>query len=326
MRGLGLLSTFILLLLCLGCTVFLVTPEPIPSPAAVSPKPGATATVVPPPTPAVQPSDTVAPTSEPSSTVTPYPSETPKGDETAMPENIVLTVVYENIPYRKELKTNWGFACVISGTERTILFDTGGDSPTLLANMGKMGIDPKSIDLVVLSHEHSDHVGGLAGFLDENPNVTVYMPASFSRGIKKSVTDVGGQVVKVGEPTLICQGVQSTGEMGTRIKEQGLVLDTPKGAVVVTGCAHPGIVKMVVRAKEVAQDDLLVVIGGFHLGDTSQAKITEIIADFQKMGVRYAAPCHCSGNVARTLFQRAYGDRYVEGGLGRVIRLDELAP
>jgi len=131
MRRLGLLSTFILLLLCLGCTVFLVTPESPPSPAAVPPKPGSTATVVPPPMPAVQPTDTVAPTSEPSPTVTPYPSETPKREKTAMPENIVFTVVYENLPYKKGLKTNWGFACVISGTERTILFDTGGDSPTL---------------------------------------------------------------------------------------------------------------------------------------------------------------------------------------------------
>ena len=243
-----------------------------------------------------------------------------------MPKKIVLTVVYENNPYKAGLKTNWGFACVISGTERTILFDTGGDSPTLLANMDKMEIDPKSIDLLVLSHEHSDHVGGLGGFLAENPNVTVYMPASFSQGIKDSVTRVGGQVVEVQEPALICQGVQSTGEMGTSIKEQGLILHTPKGAVVITGCAHPGIAGIVARAKEVAQDDLLFVVGGFHLGDTSQAKITEIIASFQELGVQYAAPCHCSGRVAQTLFQRAYGDRYVEVGLGRVINLDDLEP
>ena len=85
-----------------------------------------------------------------------------------MSEKIVLTVVYENNPYKAGLKTNWGFACVIEGMEHTILFDTGGDSPTLLANMDKMGIDPKSIDLLVLSHEHNDHVGGRGGLRAEH--------------------------------------------------------------------------------------------------------------------------------------------------------------
>ena len=60
---------------------------------------------------------------------------------------VTITVVYDNDPHQKGLNTGWGFACVIRGLERTVLFDTGGDGNTLLANMRALRIDPESIDL-----------------------------------------------------------------------------------------------------------------------------------------------------------------------------------
>jgi 7,8-dihydropterin-6-yl-methyl-4-(beta-D-ribofuranosyl)aminobenzene 5'-phosphate synthase len=90
-----------------------------------------------------------------------------------------ITVVYDNNPYKAVLTTSWGFACVIKGTEKTVLFVTGGNSAVLLNNMQQLGIDPEEIDIVVLSHIHGDHVGGLKVFLKENFNVTVYLPATF---------------------------------------------------------------------------------------------------------------------------------------------------
>jgi 7,8-dihydropterin-6-yl-methyl-4-(beta-D-ribofuranosyl)aminobenzene 5'-phosphate synthase len=85
---------------------------------------------------------------------------------------LLITVVYDNNPYIEGLTTSWGFACVIKEAEKTILFDTGGDSAVLLNNMQQLGMDPKEIDVVVLSHIHGDHVGGLNGFLQVNMNVT----------------------------------------------------------------------------------------------------------------------------------------------------------
>ena len=67
-------------------------------------------------------------------------------------KNLRIIVVYDNNPYKAGLTTSWGFACVIKGAEKTILFDTGGSSAVLLANMQQLGIDPKEIDIVVLSH------------------------------------------------------------------------------------------------------------------------------------------------------------------------------
>ena len=54
-------------------------------------------------------------------------------------------MVYDNNPYKEGLTTSWGFACVIKGAEKTILFDTGGDSAVLLDNMQQLGIDPNEI-------------------------------------------------------------------------------------------------------------------------------------------------------------------------------------
>ena len=72
--------------------------------------------------------------------------------------------------------------------------------------------------------------------------------------------------------------------------------------VVVTGCAHPGIVEMVRRAKESAGGEVALVMGGFHLGSASRRQVERIIADFRALGVRQVAPCHCTGDRAmRTL-------------------------
>ena len=87
-----------------------------------------------------------------------------------------LTVVFDNIPLEPDLRTDWGFAAVVRGYPRTILFDTGSDADVLLGNMEALGFDPAEIEIVVLSHPHQDHAGGLAGFLRVNPNVEVFVP------------------------------------------------------------------------------------------------------------------------------------------------------
>jgi len=239
-------------------------------------------------------------------------------------KNLSITVSYDNNPYNERLTTAWGFSCVIRGTEKTILFDTGGDGSILLANMEELGINPKEIDLVVLSHIHGDHVGGLPSFLRKNPEVVVYLPKSFPKGFKDGVKEYGAKVVEVQGPLKICQGVYSTGELGTWIKEQSLIIHTEKGLIVITGCAHPGIVKIVNKAKELFKDDVLLVMGGFHLGGESKGEIEKIVSSFRKLGVSYVGPCHCSGDAARQLFKKEYGENFINIGVGRVVTMNDL--
>ena len=109
---------------------------------------------------------------------------------------MTLTIVYDNRAGSKGLASAWGFSCLVEGLEATILFDTGGDAPTLLGNMAKLGIDPKRIDVLVLSHAHKDHVGGLAGFLEVHNHVSVYVLESFPESIGNQARDRGARVIQ----------------------------------------------------------------------------------------------------------------------------------
>ncbi|MBE0425895.1 MAG: MBL fold metallo-hydrolase [Nitrospirae bacterium] len=234
-------------------------------------------------------------------------------------EHINITVVYDNNPYKAGLETAWGFSCLVKGTDKTILFDTGGDGSLLLRNMKALGIDPKEIDLIFLSHIHGDHVGGLHGILERNPKVNVYLPRSFPESFKDAVKHYGAKVVEIQGSLKICEDVYSTGELGTWIKEQSLIIRTDKGLIVITGCAHPGIIEVVNKAKDLIKGDVLLVMGGYHLGGKSKGGIECIISDFMKLGVRYVGPCHCTGDKARQLFEKEYQRNYIDAGVGKVI-------
>jgi 7,8-dihydropterin-6-yl-methyl-4-(beta-D-ribofuranosyl)aminobenzene 5'-phosphate synthase len=231
---------------------------------------------------------------------------------------VMITVVYDNIPYDPRLQTAWGFGCLIETGEKTILFDTGGDGTILLKNMRMLGIDPESIEVVVLSHIHGDHTGGLASLLTAGARPTVYLPRSFPSDFKSRVR-AQADVVEVGGAAKIADGVYTTGEMGSGIVEQALVLQTSRGLVVVTGCAHPGISEMVARAIEIGGDGVYLVLGGFHLGGASEARVKEIIAEYQRLGVQKVAPSHCTGDKAIRLFRDVYGEDSIPSGAGQAI-------
>jgi len=68
----------------------------------------------------------------------------------------------------------------------------------------------------------------------------------------------------------------------------------------------------------------LLVMGGFHLGSTSEAEIKKIISKFKEMGVQYVGPSHCSGDKARKLFKDAYRQKFLEIGVGKKIDLTKI--
>jgi 7,8-dihydropterin-6-yl-methyl-4-(beta-D-ribofuranosyl)aminobenzene 5'-phosphate synthase len=236
---------------------------------------------------------------------------------------IEILVLYDNNPYASGLETGWGFSCLVRGLEKTILFDTGGDGDLLLANMHELGVDPREIDSVVLSHAHGDHTGGVEALLGENHDVTIHLLSSFPEGLKSRARSLGADVVEIDGPAEIVENARSTGPLGGGIEEQALVVRTKAGLVVITGCSHPGIVKTVASAKD-EDDDVLLVMGGFHLGSKNASQIGKVIDGLVGLGVSHAGPCHCSGDLARKLMKKRFSGGYVEVGVGRAIATDAL--
>jgi 7,8-dihydropterin-6-yl-methyl-4-(beta-D-ribofuranosyl)aminobenzene 5'-phosphate synthase len=233
---------------------------------------------------------------------------------------MTITVVFDNNRYDSRLDTSWGFSCVVELDETSILFDTGGDGGILLCNMSVLGLDPLEIDTVVISHIHGDHTGGLGSVLATGVQPIVHLPRSFPASFKDQVSS-RTEVQEVSGPAAIIDGVYTTGELGSGILEQSLVLDTSRGLVIITGCAHPGIVNIARRAKELYDDEIYLVLGGFHLGGKSRGELLNIIAELRQLGVEKVAPCHCTGEQAISMFAEEWGPDFIANGVGRVIEI-----
>ena len=267
----------------------------------------------------VPPTATPVPVSSPLATEKPLPTQVPTNTpEIVEGRPVTLTIVYDNNSYDPNLRTAWGFSCLVETSSATVLFDTGGDGPTLLGNMEALGIELQAIDAVVLSHIHGDHTGGLVALLSKGVMPTVFVPAAFPAGFKDSVR-ARTELMEVTGSAELFPGVWTTGELGSGIIEQALAIESDDGVIVITGCAHPGVVEMVRRAKEMLREPVALVMGGFHLGSASQSRISGIIDAFHEMGVHRVAPCHCTGDRARSMFAAAYGPGYIAAGVGRVI-------
>ena len=232
-----------------------------------------------------------------------------------------IITLFDNYLHNPELKTEWGFSCLIEGLEKTILVDTGSDGVLLLSNMRKLDLVTKKIDTIFISHDHWDHTGGLKEILKENANVDVLALPSFSKNLKSSITVTGAHLKENKGPNKICSHVYSTGTLGAAIEEQSLVIETEKGLVIITGCAHPGIVNIIKTAKDTLKQNVFLVFGGFHLGGYPHVELKRIIEQFQNLGIEKAGPCHCSGVRCREMFTNAYKGNFVNIGVGKIIEI-----
>jgi 7,8-dihydropterin-6-yl-methyl-4-(beta-D-ribofuranosyl)aminobenzene 5'-phosphate synthase len=220
------------------------------------------------------------------------------------------------------LRTAWGFACVIETGETKVVFDTGGEGTLLLENMRRLGIDPVDIDLVVLSHPHGDHTGGLSDFLHIHPRLPVYFPRSSPKSLSEQIKSASATPVPVSSFAEIQPGIFTLEEFEGAIPEQALAVRTPRGLVIVTGCAHPGIVTILSRAKKLfGAEPVHLLMGGFHLLRSSREEILEIVKGFREVGVQRVAPCHCTGDTARLIFSESYGKNYQAIGVGATIEI-----
>ncbi len=281
---------------------------------------------------------------------------TPQSAGPADPAKAQITILYDAFGKPSAMQKDWGFAALVEYGGKRILFDTG-DNPDILAQNAKAkGVDLSKLDFVVMSHRHGDHMGGMAYLLSVNPKVKIYapketfgvygfsLPSSFYRKDESLPPEqryydgAPPQVMKFGSawPGANFELIEKTTEVAPGIhlialvsdkpttlelRELSLAIDTPDGIVLVVGCAHPGIDKIVEAASAISKR-IHFIAGGFHLVVATDPDIQKIAAALRDTWhVDYVAPGHCTGEPTFAALKRAFDDRYLYAGLGTTIAL-----
>lgn len=223
------------------------------------------------------------------------------------------------------MTSSWGlsFYVEVFTEERrhTVLMDTSGSPHSLFQNSSRLHIDLSDVEAVFISHWHGDHSGCLIGILQQvGQTIPVYLPSRNLFGFR-GIVSAGGVPQVCSEPLEILKGIMSTGSMGVWTKEHSLLIKVrDKGLVLLTGCSHPGIEKIVRRALQILDTKVYAIIGGLHISSVKEGESTA--KNLQEMGVELISPCHCTGTSAKAGIKRVMNRRFVANGSGKTISID----
>jgi 7,8-dihydropterin-6-yl-methyl-4-(beta-D-ribofuranosyl)aminobenzene 5'-phosphate synthase len=227
-----------------------------------------------------------------------------------------ITVLYDAFGKTSTLTKDWGFAALIEYGGKRILFDTGNNTDIFAHNVEAKGVDLTQLDFAVVSHRHGDHTSGLNHLLRANPAVKIYapqenfgvfgaaLPGSFYRRNDQLPTDMRyfdgkppdtlrfgtpwpeGNFTWITKTTEVAAGfhlilLNGTWGVDLEVREISLAIDTPDGIVLIVGCSHPTIEKIVEAAKAVINKPIHLVLGGLHLLPAKDDQITGIAASLR---------------------------------------------
>ena len=283
-----------------------------------------------------------------------------EADADADADAVRITILYDAFGKRSAMEKDWGYSAFVEYGGKRILFDTG-DNPEVLAKNAKVkGVDLSRLDFVVLSHRHSDHMGGMDYLLRVNPNVKIYapkenfgiygfsLPSTFYRRDESLAPEqryYDGSpppVMKFGSawPHAHFDLIESTTQVapgihlislvsekaGTlELRELSMAIETPYGVVLIVGCSHPGI-ENIVRAAASINSHIHLVIGGLHLVAANDSDISGVVTSLHDTWqVDYVAPGHCTGEPTFAALKSAFGDRYLYAGLGTQLKIGATA-
>jgi 7,8-dihydropterin-6-yl-methyl-4-(beta-D-ribofuranosyl)aminobenzene 5'-phosphate synthase len=230
---------------------------------------------------------------------------------------MTFNILFNNVRGEKGYQTLWGFSCYIP--ELNLLFDTGSNGRFLLKNAKRMGIDFKKVKYLFISHSHWDHIGGIDTVIEENPNITIFVPSSLSKHLIKDLKTLVKEVIIINDKfSEILPNVYTTGIMPP-IEEQSMAINTPNGLIIITGCGHAGIINIQNRIKENLNKEIYYILGGFHLLRSSNEEIEKVI---QNLDTKFISPTHCTGEKAIKMIKTKFQQNFIKAGVGNIINLE----
>lgn len=267
-----------------------------------------------------------------------------------------ITILYDAFGTMPALRKDWGYAALVEAGGKRILFDTGNNGDTLALNAKALSIDLARLDMVVMSHRHGDHMGGLAYLLSVNPKVPIYapkegfgvyggdLPGSFYRRdeslaprqryydgkppelMRFGAAWPGAEFRLVDKSLEVAPGLHLislvSDKPGTlELRELSLAIQTPEGLAIVVGCSHPGIDRIVDAAVKI-DPRVRLIAGGLHLVVSKDEDIDKIIGTLRgSHKVGFIAPGHCTGEPSFAALAKAFGDHFLYAGLGTTLGL-----
>ncbi len=268
-----------------------------------------------------------------------------------------VTILYDSFGKSPTLTMDGGFAALVEYGGKRILFDTGNNAQIFEHNVKAAGVDLQTLDFVVMSHRHGDHMGGLAYLLKVNPTVKIYAPKERS-GVhgddqpsstwyrtdpslpaeQRYYSGAPPEIIHMGEAwpganlQLIDKNIEIVPGMylialvsdkpGTlELRELSLAIRTPDGLVLVVGCSHPGVEHIVQEASAI-DPHINLLLGGLHqiqASDPEVERIARVLHDQYKLD--RIAPGHCTGEPEFAALKKTFGDHYLYAGVGSVVDL-----
>lgn len=262
-------------------------------------------------------------------------------------KNVKITIIVDNHA-GDGLVAEHGFALWIETQGKQILFDTG-QGHALLANSRALGIDLRQTDLLVLSHGHYDHTGGVYHVLQAAPKVTVYAHPQVLID-RYSVRDTVAKKVSMDNEcrTLLeCRakqkmhwvtrkiellpGVELTGPIARRTHfedsggpffldplakqadplhdDQALWIHSPKGLLLIVGCSHAGIINTISQALEQTGQNRIHMILGGMHLLNAGEERLQITLAALADAAEHLYPCHCTGDAVVQKMRQALPDQ-----------------
>ena len=267
-----------------------------------------------------------------------------------------VTILYDAFSKSPEVTKDWGYSALVEYGGKRILFDTGNNAQIFEHNVKALGADLRKLDFVVISHRHGDHTSGLTYLLSVNPTVKIYTPDEpfglFGKGVPNTfyrkdeslaasmryfdgnppaALSAGSpwpqaHFVPVSSTTEVAPGIylvptisQTPGTL--ELREVSLAIRGADGLIVVDGCSHAGVEKILEAVTKI-DPHVHILFGGLHLvqaPDPEVARLSSALREQWKLD--YVAIGHCTGEPMFAALQKTFGEKYIYAGAGTVVNI-----